>query len=479
MTTILQKLNYCLKWFEPQYVDKRMHWQLFDYYVLACGDLKKYKTIGSHSGQLDFLINSDPLIYPNRKENGLHAGNGWGKTDVIARKHLKNILLHLFRVGGDGKYLNRFDDKYRTLNVSITLEQAEMVMDRIIDIVSQSPMLDWLIKDVVRKPMPEIRWISGARTQFKTTKRKAESVEGKEYGYISADDIALEQYLEFIREFVLFPRIRKYRDSQLDFFATPKLQNGYYRILEDIKKKGGYVRAGSSYENPHIDHNTLDYMKKNWSKEKVAMILFGQFVDTAEMMFASRIENVIDSSLDFEDVQPNQKYIEGWDLARGRKGPDKADQTVGYRIKEGKVNQVVQRWAFQLPWTEKERKNINKELGKIVETSSTEREIRKAHAESKARVFLDSTGVGDTLYGIVQDIAKPVDFRGQKDKLLDHAQAVMDAGMIKIPFIPNLVEQMSTYQRDDKDLDTDDLMALVVSLSCLKVVDNFIGTLDT
>lgn len=478
MVSIYQKLNYCLKWFSPEYVNKRIHWQLFDHYVLAAGDLEKYKAIGSHSGQLDYLINSDILIFPERKENGLHAGNGFGKTDVIARKHIRAILLHFFVHDNSGKNLQKLNKEYKTLNLSITTDQAEIVMDRILDLCQNSPFLKWLIKSDVRKPRPEIRWINGAVTEFKTTKRKAEAVEGQEYGYISCDDVALEPYLEFIRESVLFPRIRKYEDSQLEFFATPKIKNAYYRVLKMIGRLGGYVRAGSSYENPHISHKTLDYMSKNWSDLKIAQVLYGEFVENAHMMFASRIESVVDNDLDLEAVEVGKKYIEGWDLARGRKGPEQSDRTVGYRVKTGPVNYVVDRWAFQLPWTESERKNINKELGKIVETSSTEREIRKKHNESKAKVLLDSTGVGDTLYGIVQDIAKPIDFRGHKNKLLDHAQAVMDAGLIKIPFIPELVDEMSTYERDDANLDTDDIMALVIALSAIRVADHTGGTVD-
>jgi hypothetical protein len=156
-------------------------------------------------------------------------------------------------------------------------------------------------------------------------------------------------------------------------------------------------------------------------------------------------------------------------LARGRKKT--ADQTVGFRLEHVLPHwQIVKNWAFQLPWTEKERQNINQELGKEVEKSSIEREIRNAHYESNAKVFLDSTGVGDTLYGMVQDIAKPVDFRGtHKDDILDNLQAVIDADLLKSPFIPALADEMTTYQRNDNGLDTDFLMALAVACSTIQV----------
>lgn len=411
----------------------------------------------SHAGQLEFLEKSVS------RENGLHPGNGWGKTSIFAKKHIYFILKHFT----DGA-------KYKTLAVAITQDQSELVHDEILALVSHSPLLSgWLIppNGSVKFPQSKIRWCNGASTEFKTTKKKGESIEGKEYGYISADEIALEVHMEFIREKILLPRLRAWSDSQIDYGATPKGYTAFFRIIQTIKRSGGYVRGGSSYENPHIDHTLLDYFCKTWSASKVAQILHGKFIDTAEMMFASRVEKLFDDSLSFGEVGRGDVCIEGWDLARGRKVT--SDQTVGFRLKllkSSSVWHVVRNWAFQLPWTEKERENINKELGEDRERSSIEREIRNAHYESKAKVFIDSTGVGDTLYGIVQDIAKPVDFRGgRKDELLDHLQAVIDAGMLKCPFIPALADEMTTYQRNDTTLDTDYIMALAVACSSIVV----------
>ena len=138
---------------------------------------------------------------------------------------------------------------------------------------------------------------------------------------------------------------------------------------------------------------------------------------------------------------------------------------------------IVKRWAFQLPWTEKERENINVEAGVELEKSSIEREIRRAHYESNADVYLDSTGVGDTLYGMVQDIARPVDFRGgRKDEILDHLQAVIDAGFLKSPFIPELTDEMTIYQREDKNLDTDNIMALAIASTAIKIKNQDYGS---
>ena len=440
----------------------------------------------AHDGQYDFLTNA------RFRENALHPGNGFGKTEVIAIKHLRSILSHLFK--WEKKFdpetglfewiiLPEFDPEYRTLNIAITIEQAEMVQARIVRYVQDSPALSALgliaRNGVVSSPVPRIRYFTGAETEFKTTKKKAESVEGKEYGYISADEIALEPYLEFIHESILLPRARKYPDSQLDFFATPKGKNAYWRVVEKITRGGGYVRGGSSFENPWIDHDLLRYMIASWSEARIEQTIYGKFIDTGTMMFASRVPVLFDESLSFEESQTGRKYLSGWDLARGRKG-SQSDQTVGIRLDvTERPARVVKTWNFQLPWTEKERENINAETGHETEQSSIEREIRASHYETGEEVRLDSTGVGDTLYGILMDIADPVDFRGgRKDELLDHLQAVIDAGLLKAPFIPALADEMTVYQRSDTNLDTDWLMALAIAASGITIDTVKYGTVE-
>ena len=428
--------------FSLKLIDSKNDWSAFDDLVL---------NHQSHPGQIDWLRNS------LKRENVLHPGNGWGKTDVIAKKHIRFILKHLLDC-----------ENYRTLNVAITSEQSEIVQERIIAFIKGSPLLcSWLINNnsVVKFPYPKIKYTNGAITEFKTTKRKGESIEGKEYGYISADEIALEQHLEFIRDKILLPRLRKWRDSQLDFTATPKGMNAYYRVTVDVKRKAGYVRGGSSYENPHIDHSLLEYQKETWSKAKIDQIIEGRFIDTAEMMFASRVDKLFSDDLFLQDgIDKGNKYIDGWDLARGRKGSI-SDQTVGYRIdKTKKPFVIVKRWGFQLPWTEKGRENINAQADDKIETSSIEREIRNAQYDDGGECRVDSTGVGDTLWEMLMDIAKPVDFRGgNKDRILDHLQAVIDYGILKSPFIPELADQMTVYQRADQNLETDDVMALAIT----------------
>jgi len=462
--------------FEGYHAVLRNDWQTF----ASLFDLKL------HDGQVRFLQNSNAFNDEGLpRENVLHPGNGWGKTEVLSLKHLAYHVVHSFRfISNDPNSDTVFKGIYKTLNIAITQEQSMLVFDRVVELVRRAPLMSWfLLGDPVRFPTARIRFAFGSEMEAKTTKKKAESVEGKEYGYISADEIALERYLEFIREKILLPRLRRkdWWGKQLDFSATPKGKNAYYRIVQTIRRARGHIQGGTSYDNPFSDHLLWDYLRKSWSAPKVQQTIMGEFIDTSEMMFASRVDVLFNNDLKFEGVDPAFNYIEAWDLARGRKGIQ-SDSTVGLRAKliDNRA-QIVHRWSVQLPWTEKERENINAEAGSDIESASIESTIRNAQFMSGASVKIDSTGVGDTLFGMVQDIAERCDFAGgqgsSKDKLLDHAQAIIDSGQIVSPFIPELADEMTTYERDDKNLSTDNIMAFVVLCQHLYINRVDYGTL--
>lgn len=447
MQNVREKLGLILM--AIQAIVNNRDWSFFNDFVLSSP---------VHSGQGEFLKKSI------HRENALHPGNGWGKTSVIARKHLFFLLKHF----ADGK-------KYKTLNCAITQDQSELVLDEIVHLVENSPVLrGWFIRRVVKHPRPFIEYANYSITEFKTTKKKGESIEGKEYGYISVDEIALEPYLEFIRDKIIFPRLRAWPDSQADYCATPKGFNAWFRVVNSIRSAGGYVRGGSSLENPYIDSDLFNYQIANKPDSYVQQVIYGNFIDNSSMMFASRLDKLFNPDLDFSDVRFGHRYLESWDLARGRKKNN--DYTVGFRFDiTHSPAQITKVWSFQKPWTDKEKELINLDASTELINSSTESEIRFAHEEAKSIVRLDSTGVGDTLWAMLQDFAIPVDFRGgNKDKLLDHCQACIDSGLVQSPFIPELAEQMTNYQLPDNNLSTDFLMALVIGCSHFKIANKSI-----
>ncbi len=429
-------------------IERDNDWMMFDECVLGIEENR-------HEKQLEFLRRSIS------RENVCHAGNGFGKTDIPVKKHIRFLLKHIIE-----------GTKYKTCHTALTLDQASEFVDRFESIVTASPVLrDWFLDRIgSRGQKPTIKIYNGLKIEVRTLKNKAQAIEGKEYGYISADEVAMETHLEFIREKVFLPRLRKWEDSQLDFFATPKGMNAYYRVVNAIKRSGGYVVAGSPYDNPYIDHSIWKHLEKQWPKQKVDQVIYGQFVDNAKLLFASRVEKVFDSALDLEDTMRNGfEYFDAWDLARG-KNVNEDDLTVGLRFvktKKGKYR-IVKHWAYQLPWTKKSRESLAKKGERF--DSSLEEEIRRAWNDHKQWVLLDKTGIGDPLFEVLSDIAGGVDFRGNKEKLIEHAQLVIDYGLVESPLIPKLVDQMTVYTLDeDKKLDTDYLMAFIIGCSNIQI----------
>lgn len=432
---------------------QKRDFRIFDELVLGKTDFK-------HIAQYQYLSDTFGNI-----ENVLHAGNGWGKTEVFAKKHLFYICRHI---------LDR--SKYKTCQLALTLDQARITQDRIIKLVQESPILtnsetgeSRFIKRITESNLPEIEYFNGSQTLFRTTKHKAQSIEGHEFGYIGVDEIALETEIEHIREKVVLPRIRMWKNAQVEYAATPKGKNSYYRVAESIKRAGGCVRGGSAFDNPYSNHDLWRYITRNWNQIKIDQIVYGKFVDTSTLPFAGRVEKLIDTDLDLtEHLEDGHKYYEAWDLARGQTTEN--DMTVGLRFDfTDKQNAFITKdWSFQLPWTEKGRENLRKE-GKVY-TESIESKIRKEQAKHGGKGVIDSTGIGDTLSEMVRDIMQGVDFRGAKQKLIEHAQACIDVEVVKSPYIAQLVDQMSTYQLSDKGLDTDYIMAFVVGTQKLDII---------
>lgn len=450
-------------------IEQTRNWRIFDELVLGITDNK-------HEKQYDYLRDS-----MGTRENVLHAGNGWGKTDMFAKKHIYYILKHFL----DG-------EKYKTCQTALTLEQARETKDRIMKMVFESPYLteqgkikngrpdSWFVVNEKNFPLPEIEYCNNAVTHFRTTKNKAQAIEGKEYGYIGSDEVALELHIEHIREKVFLPRLRLWKDSQVDYAATPKGKNAYYRVAEAIKRAGGCVRGGSSFDNPYIDHELLNYIIENWNELKKDQVIYGKFIDNSMMPFAGRVEILFDENLELNDkILDGHYYYNGWDLARGRTTEN--DMTAGFRIDKTNFEQnrratVTQYFQFQAPWTEAGRLNYIKEGQDF--KFSTEGKIREEYKKVNNMGYIDCTGVGDTLFEMLRDKMHGVDFRGKKEKLIEHAQACIDGEVIKSPFIPQLADQMSTYMYEDKGLDTDALMAFVVAMQGLDIGGNKLLTYD-
>jgi len=62
--------------------------------------------------------------------------------------------------------------------------------------------------------------------------------------------------------------------------------------------------------------------------------------------------------------------------------------------------------------------------------------------------------------------------------LLDHLQAVIDCDLIKSPYLLELADEITTYQRADTNLDTDNIMSLAIACSKIPLGNKNYGTVS-
>lgn len=448
-----------------------------------------------HNDSIKWLQNS------NKRENLLHAANRWFKSGSQAIKILHKII-----------YNDTDPRHYRLANVAISAEQSTVIFNKTLDLFKNSILPQDMLLNVVYHPQPTATFarylppqMAGDKPSLdklefwaRTTQNKGKYLEGFDFRYINFDEPALEQHLEFLREEVLIPRTGDYSTGQIDYTATPKGFGPYYQLKTMLEHNPtAYVQGGkvaklvepenleelSRYRetnktikfemvNPYVSANYIATAFRFWPIDKIRQVIYGEFVSTASNPFAQRILDITNYDLQLQrHATPGHRYINAWDLARGKKRT--ADKTVGITA-DISVNpwRIVDHESFQLPWVDQDETRRG-----CANDDSVEGKIRKRAAQYPGTTVIDGTGIGDTMSEIVADIAEIFIFKASssigmsKEDAIINAQTAMDMRLIETPMIQEMIDECTYYQLADEGLETDNVMALVILLSRAEVSD--------
>ena len=185
-----------------------------------------------HPGQARWLKESNGL------ENALVTGNRWGKSEIQAVKLLHRALFQIRSVNYDKK------DYYRCANVSITQDQAGIIFEKALTLISHSKPLQAMVKSVKQTPFPHIELKNGSEIWARSTHNKGEHLLGHDFDYINFDEAAYEPYGEWVVDGVIKLRLAD-RQGTLDFSSTPNGLNWFYQALPDDRK--GKARACAAW----------------------------------------------------------------------------------------------------------------------------------------------------------------------------------------------------------------------------------------
>jgi hypothetical protein len=405
---------------------------------------REFLEIEPHPGQVKWLISS------TKPENALHTGNRWGKSLAQA---IKILYCCLFKIRNPKHNHTR---KYVVVNASITIDQAKIIFENVIQLIKGKPVLENLVKEIKFTPFPHIVFGNGAIFWARSTQRRGEYLLGRDYDYFNFDEVAFEPHPEYVVNQVIMMRLAD-RAGMLDYTSTPKGKNWFYQKCCELQKnpKWGYVQNGDSRENPHISQEYLERKLKSLSSSKIEQNIKGLFIDDANQVIKEEyIRQAMTASTGLSAPVAGHRYCHGWDLARKR------TFTVGITLDiTQKPYQLVVFERFQRDWKD------------VYAT------IRQRQKEYGGEVIIDSTGLGDVVLSELSDI-RPQGFnfgeRGGKAKseLIANLELMHALGNIAYPHIEQIKEdgELWTLQDElrnfywDKNSECDAVMALALAL---------------
>jgi len=313
------------------------------------------------------------------RENILVTGNRWGKSFVSAIKLIHRAVyrprpLKYDRAG-----------RYRAVTASITQDQANIIFNHVIRLIRQSPVIEQLVKSIIRTPYPRLTLINGAVVEARSTQNRGEYLLGNDYDLFIFDEVAFETDPEYVVEEVVMMRLAD-REGKLDLVSTPNGKNWFYRRAREIieGKRPGYFQSGDSRENRYISKEFLSERVIHFSEARLKQNIMGQFVDCGgEILKGAYVDFALANYDKFESYFETDRtyYLSGWDLAR------KQTATVGVTVEvAGEYIRVVELERF---------KKFDWEV--VLE------KIKQRQCRFPGRLLVDATGLGDV---IVEQLAE-------------------------------------------------------------------------
>jgi hypothetical protein len=274
--------------------------------------------------------------------------------------------------------------------------------------------------------------------------------------------------------------------GEIDLVGTPKGFGDLYFYYERGERglNGYYSQRGRIWDNPYLpaeDIKKRDAILQSGNPKLRMQVLEGEFVDFAGLAFSrdQRDNAFISGMAHHEDYLVDHRYVTAWDLGRT------TDFTVGVTLDISKRpwRLVDYQRMNRVPWEEiyntidRVRKHYRCRFARIDATGPQgdviEEELFKRGIPVDA--FKTNTKISKTdLINVLQNALD--EGREQVDEVIEtdehgalHRVPIMEVagvgnwGLLRMPPITQLMDEMGVYQFDDKDLVTDSVIALALA----------------
>jgi hypothetical protein len=433
-------------------------------------------------GQVKFLREGWDFI------NCLLPGNRWGKSKVIAMKHIYCCMFKKgVRLTGDHTWLSM---PYDTISAAMSFDQAELVF-RAAETMLSTPAMAPFVKKIRATPFPMIEFWNGAKFHCRSAHDNGKYIDGHEYRLVTIDEAGWIDDLKGLINGVILMRLAG--GGWLDLIGTPKGYGDLWwyanRGLRGVK--GYYAQRGSVFDNPHLppeDIKRRDELLAHADPRIRAQVIYGDFVSLEGMAFTQdQLDNLFDPDMPTHvDPIPGHRYVQAWDLGR------KTDYTVGGTfditgeppfplVDFVRLNRVPWETIYELIGEKRRQYNVQYPVidatgpqGDVIEEELTKRGIPyEPYRISNGAIKVDLINTLQTALDEGREVIgerDEFDEAGNLRKTPDHEPPREgNWGLIRLPPIPQLTDEFGRYQLEDKKLQQD--CVIMVALAAKAIVD--------
>lgn len=417
-----------------------------------------------HEKQVNFLRLSKMKSF-----TFLHAGNRWGKGEVAM---IKGAWYAFYKPSP-----KKFKDKeVCILNTSISQDQANIVLDKFENSLTDKPKFKFMIKDIKYSPFPHITFKSGVVWWFRNASQEGKFLLGRSYLWVNFDEADYAKNIKKLITEIIEPRTWDY-GGQVDVMTTPKGKRNAFLLYKEKKEENSQQNCffrGSTLDNPFIDQVKLRERMKRMPKGLIDQNINGLWVDSSNVISLDAIHHAQSIATGLRK-QPaaGARHINAWDLAR----------STTYLTRITIQEEPLQVVSFH---RSKEIGPKNKDYWHSVIAK-----IEQAHRDWPGITVVDKTGLGDPVMEFISKEVNPIGLslgesagKGQRIKsaIIQNGISYLEMGKIGIPEDIRQItddetwtieDELRDFQENTEGIIWDAVCALFMGLYILDHKDDF------
>ncbi len=223
-----------------------------------------------------------------------------------------------------------------------------------------------------------------------------------------------------------------------------------YRLINESKSgdRTIYQQGGSTFENPHVDHEYINRQRARMSEAQWMREVLGEYANDDMAVFR------------FDDIRA------AYERAEGANGLIPEPYIEGHRYIGAADLAKSQDYTVAVVWdvTKKPYRRVAFQRYQMEPWPVVIQKLRALHGEYRLggpmNALLDATGVGSVVLDELSDLWSGLVFTPSlKVDVISNFQLMLQNQEVVLPFVQEEVDELQAYEWDDKRLVTDCVIA--------------------